>query len=121
MDPPGHGGSGWRLRQAWCQGGSPGVNTTSATGWERHQSLFVLGLLRLGERLPALAWGMARGGGRAIGKGAQERGRVLGREHTQELLSVSVAHAQWHQERPLLLAVHMPRARKHLLGTPRRN
>eukprot|EP00964_Phaeocystis_antarctica_P034464 scaffold19601_cov51-Phaeocystis_antarctica.AAC.2 len=31
MDPPGHGGSGWRLRQARCRGGSPGVQTPSAT------------------------------------------------------------------------------------------
>eukprot|EP00964_Phaeocystis_antarctica_P149717 scaffold116942_cov48-Phaeocystis_antarctica.AAC.2 len=53
-----------------------------------------------------------------MGQGQKDIG--LGREHTQELLSVSVTHAQWHQERPLLLAVHMPRARERLLCTPRR-
>ena len=62
--------------------------------------------------------GIASGLGPRSGPGP---GLELGREHTQELLSVSVTHAQWHQKRPLLLAVHMPGARKRCLGTPRRS
>ena len=58
--------------------------------------------------------------GLRLGPG-QGPGLGLGCEHTQELLPVSIGQAQWHQERPLLLAVHMPRARKCLLGTPRRS
>ena len=69
MDSPGHGGGG-RQSQARCRGRNPGVHTPSATGGERRQSLFVLGLLRLGERLPVLAWGMTRGGA----GGAREKG-----------------------------------------------
>ena len=48
------------------------MNTPSATRWERRQSHFVLGLLRRGERLPVLAWGMARG------EGAREKGFRMG-------------------------------------------
>ena len=51
--------------------GSPGVQSPSATGRERHQSRLVLGLFRLGERFPALACGMTR------------RGRGLGMEQPQ--------------------------------------
>ena len=76
MGPPGHGGSGGRWRQARCRGGNPGAHAPSATGGELRQSLLVLGLLRLGEHLPALAWGMARGAGeRARGRGSGERSR----------------------------------------------
>ena len=83
MDPPGHGGSSGRWRQARCRGKSPGMYTPSATGGERRQSRLVLGLFRLGERLPALAWGMARcgRGRRKRGKGKRTgwgRGRVEG-------------------------------------------
>eukprot|EP00964_Phaeocystis_antarctica_P145112 scaffold111093_cov45-Phaeocystis_antarctica.AAC.1 len=66
MDPLGHGGSGGRWRQACCRGGSPGVTTPSATGGERRQSRLVLGLLRLRERLPVLAWGMWQGAGAVV-------------------------------------------------------
>ena len=56
----GLGGSGGRRRmQARC--GSPGVQGPSATGMKRQQSR--RGLLLFGERLPALAWIMARGEG----------------------------------------------------------
>ena len=57
--------------------------------------------------------GKGRYSGRAIGPGpgpglglgpGPGPGLELGREHTQELLSISVAHAQWHQKRPLLPA-----------------
>ena len=61
MDPPGHGGG--RCRQARSRVGNPAAHTPSATVRELRQSRLVLGLLRLGERLPALAWGMARGKG----------------------------------------------------------
>ena len=57
----GLGGSGGRRVQARC--GSPGVQGPSATGMKRHQSRRVQGLLLFGERLPALAWSMARGEG----------------------------------------------------------
>ena len=60
--------------------------------------------------------GKERGSGRVLGLGSGP-GPKLGRSHTQKPLSVSVGHAQWHQERPLLLAVHMPRARKRLFRT----
>ena len=57
-------GSGGRRRmQARCRCGSPGVSTPSATDMKWHQSRRVLGLLLFGERLPALAWIMARGEG----------------------------------------------------------
>jgi len=71
MELPGHDGSGRRWRQARCRGGSPGANTPLATVEELRQSRLVPGLLRLGERLPALAWGMARGGKEGYGKGRE--------------------------------------------------
>jgi len=170
MDPPVHrgdenGGSGGsrRRQQAQCRGGSPGVKPSSATAGERRQCLFVLGLLRLGERPPVLAWGMARregvgtkeswgrgkgrGRGRAgVGKelsartstrarvaglglrGVRTRARIrtratgldlgLGRELTQELLSVFVVRFG-RQERPLLFAELVVRACEGPLGTRR--
>ena len=72
MDPPG------RWRQARCRGGNPGARTPSATGGERRQSHLVLGLLRLGERLPALACGAWQGAGESKGP----RGKGLKRERT---------------------------------------
>ena len=78
MDSPGHGCGRWR-HEARYRGGSPGVNTPSATGGERCQSRFVLGLLRLGERLPALAWGTWQGASeRAWGKGDPQREVSMG-------------------------------------------
>ena len=137
------------------------MKPSSATAGERRQCLFVLGLLRLGERPPVLAWGMARregvgtkeswgrgkGRGRAgVGKelsartstrarvaglglrGVRTRARIrtratgldlgLGRELTQELLSVFVVRFG-RQERPLLFAELVVRACEGPLGTRR--
>ena len=50
------------------------MNIPSATGGERRQSRLVLGLLCLGELLPALAWGVEGAGEKARDKrGSGER------------------------------------------------
>ena len=75
--------SAGRCRQARSRGGNPAAHTPSATVRELCQSRLVLGLLRLGERLPALAWGMARG----TGERAREEGlkrSVTGRDRGRE-------------------------------------
>ena len=68
------GRGGWQAR---CRGGNPGAHTPSATGGELRQSRLVLGLLHLGEHVPALAWGMVRGSARERGRGRE--GQDLGR------------------------------------------
>ena len=88
-------------------------------GGRRIPFVRVLGLLRLGECLPARAWGMAGGVVRAAKglwdgageeleegqdyKAAWGQAEALEDELTQELLSISVAHVR-RQERPLLPA-----------------
>ena len=70
MGPPGQ--RGWCRRQARC----PGAHTPLATGGELRQSRPVLVLLRLGEHLPALAWGMA--GDKRGGLGKRDSGERSG-------------------------------------------
>ena len=73
------GRGGWQARYG-ADGGNPDAHTPSATGGELRQSRLVLGLLHLGEHVPALAWGMVRGSARERGRGreGQDLGSSMG-------------------------------------------
>ena len=135
----GHGGSGGRRMQVQCRGGSPGAQSPRPlAGSFVNPALTWLSPPRRAPSSAGLDQGKEGGGSewaslRVRGRDKQSyraRARVRasgrlglglgsGRKLTQELLSVSVGHAQWHQERPLLLAELMVGAANRPLGTRR--